>query len=41
MKWLYIVVGVLVFLVIGKVMNEYSFRDIDPNVEILHSGAQP
>lgn len=41
MKWLYIIVGVLVFLLVGRLMNEYSIKGHDDNVEILHSGAQP
>jgi len=41
MKWVYIVVGVLLFLLIGKIINEYSFYDRDLNVEVIHSGVQP
>jgi hypothetical protein len=41
MKWLYIIGGVLLFLIVGKLMNEYAIKDVDQNVEIIHGGAQP
>lgn len=39
MKWVYIIVGVLLCIVISKVIGQYSIRYSD--VQIIHSGAQP
>ena len=38
MKWVYIIVGVLLFLAIGKFIGGYSHSS---KVEVIHSGAQP
>jgi hypothetical protein len=40
MKWVYIIVGVLLFLLINRLIGEYSTRGKDDNVEIIHSGVQ-
>jgi hypothetical protein len=41
MKWIYVIVGILLFLLINKLIGEYSHRGKDDTVEIIHSGAQP
>jgi len=41
MKWIYVIVGVLLFLLIGKLIGDYSKRGVSDKVEIIHSGAQP
>jgi len=41
MKWIYVIMGVLLFLLINRLIGDYSKRGHDDNVEILHSGAQP
>lgn len=40
MKWVYIVIGVLLFLVINRVIGEYSVRGVGEGIEIIHSGVQ-
>jgi hypothetical protein len=39
MKWLYIVVGLIVCMVVGKYVSDNSIRNSD--VQVIHSGAQP
>lgn len=40
MKWLYIIIGVLVFLVITKFINHMQVV-VTSDVEVIRSGAQP
>jgi hypothetical protein len=40
MKWVYIIAGILLFLLINRLIGEYSHKG-DDSVEIIHSGAQP
>ena len=41
MKWVYIVMGILLFLLINKLIGEYGHRGSMEKVEIIHSGVQP
>lgn len=41
MKWVYIIMGILLFLLINRLIGDYSHRGVDDSVEIIHSGAQP
>jgi hypothetical protein len=41
MKWVYIIGGILLFLLMNRLMAEYSHKSNIEEVEILHSGAQP
>ena len=40
MKWIYVIMGILLFLLINKLIGEYSHRGIVEEVEIIHSGVQ-
>lgn len=39
MKWIYIIVGILLFMVISKLISQQAVRY--SHVTIIHSGAQP
>jgi hypothetical protein len=41
MKWAYVIMGILLFLLINKLIGEYSKKGVDDSIEIIHSGAQP
>lgn len=41
MKWIYVIMGILLFLLINRLIGEYSHRGISDKVEIIHSGVQP
>lgn len=38
MKWIYIVIGIIVFLYLGGVWHEWEERN---NIQIIRSGVQP
>jgi hypothetical protein len=41
MKWAYIIMGILLFLLINRLIGDYSQRGQKDKVEIIHSGVQP
>jgi hypothetical protein len=41
MKWIYVIVGILLFLLINNLIGEYSHRGTMEKVEIIHGGVQP
>jgi hypothetical protein len=41
MKWVYVIMGILLFLLINRLIVDYSHKGKDDSVEIIHSGVQP
>jgi hypothetical protein len=38
MKWVYIIIGILLFLLVNRLIAEYSFKGASEEIEVIKSG---